>query len=192
VAGSQRYVDVNGDGTITQAGDRVIVGNAQPKFLFGLTNNFTYKGFDLNVLLQGQSGNKVYNANQANLELGTGFINGSTTLLDRWTTTNPSNEIHRAIENPAVTVSDRFIEDGSYVRLKNLSLGYSLPAVIVGKLGVSQLRLYVTAQNLITWTKYSGFDPEASRNEQTTLTQGIDNGVYPASKTFLGGLTLTF
>lgn len=192
VAGSQRYVDVNGDGTITQAGDRVIVGNAQPKFLFGLTNNFTYKGFDLNVLFQGQAGNKVYNANQANLELGTGYINASTTMLDRWTTTNPSNEIHRAIENPAVTVSDRFIEDGSYVRLKNLSLGYSLPAVIVGKLGVSQLRFYVTAQNLITWTKYTGFDPEVSRNEQTTLTQGIDNGVYPGSKTFLGGLTLTF
>ncbi|KAA0992301.1 SusC/RagA family TonB-linked outer membrane protein [Dyadobacter aurulentus] len=196
-AGSQRYVDISGpngvpDGTITQAHDRVIVGNAQPKFLFGLTNNFNYKGFDLNVLLQGQSGNKVYNANQANLELGTGYINGSTTMLDRWTPTNPSNVIHRAIENPAVTVSDRFIEDGSYLRLKNLSLGYSLPAVLTGKIGISQLRIYVTAQNLVTWTKYTGYDPEVSRNEQATLTQGVDNGVYPASKTFLGGLTLTF
>ncbi|CAG5067844.1 TonB-dependent receptor P3 [Dyadobacter sp. CECT 9623] len=196
-AGSQRYVDISGpagmpDGTITQAHDRVIVGNAQPKFLFGLTNNFSYKGFDLNVLLQGQSGNKVYNANQANLEMGTGYINASTTMLDRWTPTNPSNVIHRAIENPAVTVSDRFIEDGSYLRLKNLSLGYSLPAAITGKIGISQLRLYVTAQNLVTWTKYTGYDPEVSRNEQATLTQGVDNGVYPANKTFLGGLTLTF
>ncbi|MCF0052115.1 TonB-dependent receptor [Dyadobacter sp. LJ53] len=196
-AGSQRYVDISGpngvpDGTITQAHDRVIVGNAQPKFLFGLTNNFTYKGFGLNVLLQGQSGNKVYNANQANLELGTGYINGSTTMLDRWTPTNPSNVIHRAIENPAVTVSDRFIENGSYLRLKNLSLGYSLPAALTGKIGISQLRIYVTAQNLVTWTKYTGYDPEVSRNEQATLTQGVDNGVYPASKTFLGGLTLTF
>jgi TonB-linked SusC/RagA family outer membrane protein len=196
-AGSQRYVDISGpdgvpDGTITQAHDRVIVGNAQPKFLFGLTNNFSYKGFDLNVLLQGQSGNKVYNANQANLELGTGYINGSTTMLDRWTPTNPNNVIHRAIENPAVTVSDRFIEDGSYLRLKNLSLGYSLPAALTSKIGISQLRIYVTAQNLVTWTKYTGFDPEVSRNEQATLTQGVDNGVYPASKTFLGGLTLTF
>ncbi|MCF0062826.1 TonB-dependent receptor [Dyadobacter chenwenxiniae] len=196
-AGSQRYVDISGpngvpDGTITQAHDRVIVGNAQPKFLYGLTNNFTFKGFDLNVLLQGQSGNKVYNANQANLELGTGYINGSTTMLDRWTPTNPSNVIHRAIENPAVTVSDRFIENGSYLRLKNLSLGYSLPAALTGKIGISQLRIYVTAQNLVTWTKYTGYDPEVSRNEQATLTQGVDNGVYPASKTFLGGLTLTF
>ncbi|WP_090155591.1 SusC/RagA family TonB-linked outer membrane protein [Dyadobacter soli] len=196
-AGSQRYVDVSGadgkpDGTITQAYDRVIVGNAQPKFIFGLTNNFSYKNFDLNVLLQGQSGNKVYNANQANLELGTGYINASTTMLDRWTPTNPSNEIHRAIENPAVTVSDRFIENGSYLRLKNLSLGYSLPAAVTSKLGISQLRLHVTAQNWVTWTKYTGYDPEVSRNEQATLTQGVDNGVYPASKTFLGGLTLTF
>ncbi|WP_138475732.1 SusC/RagA family TonB-linked outer membrane protein [Dyadobacter bucti] len=196
-AGSQRYVDISGpdgvpDGTITQAHDRVIVGNAQPKFLFGLTNNFSYKNFDLNVLLQGQSGNKVYNANQANLELGTGYINGSTTMLDRWTPDNPSNVIHRAIENPAVTVSDRFIENGSYLRLKNLSLGYSLPASITGKLGISQLRIYVTAQNWVTWTKYTGYDPEVSRNEQATLTQGVDNGVYPANKTFLGGLTISF
>lgn len=196
-AGSQRYVDVSGadgkpDGTITQAYDRVIVGNAQPKFIFGLTNNFSYKNFDLNILLQGQSGNKVYNANQANLELGTGYINASTTMLDRWTPANPSNVIHRAIENPAVTVSDRFIENGSCLRLKNLSLGYSLPASVLSHCRISQLRFYVTAQNWITWTKYTGYDPEVSRNEQTTLTQGVDNGVYPASKTFLGGLTLTF
>ncbi len=144
------------------------------------------------MLLQGQSGNKVYNANQANLELGTGYINGSTTMLDRWTPDNPSNVIHRAIENPAVTVSDRFIENGSYLRLKNLSLGYSLPASITGKLGISQLRIYVTAQNWVTWTKYTGYDPEVSRNEQATLTQGVDNGVYPANKTFLGGLTISF
>jgi TonB-linked SusC/RagA family outer membrane protein len=196
-AGSQRYEDISGpdgvpDGTITQSADRVIVGNAQPKYLFGLTNNFSYKNFDLNVLLQGQSGNKVYNANQANLELGTGYINGSTTMLYRWTPTNPSNMIHRAIENPAVTVSDRFIENGSYLRLKNLSLGYSLPASVLSHLKISQLRFYVTAQNLITWTKYTGYDPEVSRNEQATLTQGVDNGVYPASKTFLGGITISF
>jgi TonB-linked SusC/RagA family outer membrane protein len=196
-AGSQRYEDISGpkgvpDGTITQSADRVIVGNAQPKYLFGLTNNFSYKNFDLNVLLQGQSGNKVYNANQANLELGTGYINGSTTMLDRWTPENPSNVIHRAIENPAVTVSDRFIENGSYLRLKNLSLGYSLPASVLSHLRISQLRFYVTAQNLVTWTKYTGYDPEVSRNEQATLTQGVDNGVYPASKTFLGGITISF
>ena len=196
-AGSQRYVDVSGaagvpDGTISQAYDRVIAGNAQPKFLLGLTNNFSYGDFDLNVLFQGQTGNKVYNANQANLELGTGYINGSVTMLDRWTPTNPSNVIHRAIENPAVTVSDRFIEDGSYLRLKNISFGYSLPKSFISKIGLSQVRFYITAQNLVTWTKYSGFDPEVSRNEQTTLTQGVDNGVYPASKTLLGGLTFTF
>jgi TonB-linked SusC/RagA family outer membrane protein len=191
-AGSQRYVDVNGDGTITQANDRVIVGNAQPKFIVGLTNTFNYKNFDLTFLFQGQYGNKVYNVNKANLELGTGYIGASTTMLDRWTPTNPSNTIHRAIEEPAIVISDRFIEDGSYLRLKNISLGYSLPSSLTSLLKVKQVRFYVSGQNLATWTNYTGYDPEVSSNGQSSLTPGVDNAVYPNSKTVLGGLTVTF
>lgn len=186
-AGSQKYLDINGDGKIDQANDRVIVGNALPKFIAGLTNTFSYKGFDLTIFLQTSYGNKIYNTNRQQLELGTGYVGASTVLLNRWTPTNTNTDVHRAIEDPAATNSDRFVEDASYLRLKNVSLGYTIP-----KLKKVTLRVYVSAQNWKTWTSYTGYDPEASLNEQATLNQGIDNGVYPNSKTVLGGLSLTF
>jgi TonB-linked SusC/RagA family outer membrane protein len=190
--GFQRYVDVNGDGTISQAGDRVIVGNSQPDFIIGLTNNFSYKIFDLSFLLQGTYGNKLYNQTSAYLNLGTGYTNATTRLLDRWRPDHEDTDVQRAIVDPAVLPSDIHIEDGSYLRLKNLTVGVSVPDRILKHARIKQLRFYVSAQNLITWTKYSGFDPEASKNEQTTLTFGRDNAVYPVSKTVLGGLSISF
>jgi TonB-linked SusC/RagA family outer membrane protein len=191
-AGSQKYLDVNGDGKITQAGDRTIVGNAQPLFLASLTNTFRYKGFDLTIFLQSSYGNKIFNNTRAELELGTGFIGASAKLLNRWTPTNTNTDMHRAVEDPSPTLSDRFVEDGSYLRLKNLTFGYTLPASLLTKAHLKNVRFYVSAQNWLTWTKYTGFDPEASKNGQSALNSGIDNGVYPNSKSVLGGLSLNF
>ncbi len=189
--GSQKYKDVNGDGVITQAGDRTIVGNSQPKFLAGITNTFTYKNFDLTVFLQSSYGNKIFSNSRAELEMGNGFTNAYATLLNRWTPANTNTDMHKAVEDPSPTLSDRFIEDGSYLRLKNLTLGYSLPLRVASKLKIKGARFYVTGQNIFTWTNYTGFDPEVSRNAQNVLNSGIDNGVYPNSKTILGGVSIT-
>lgn len=189
--GGQKYKDINGDGVITQAGDRVVISN-QPAFTAGLTNTFNYKGFDLAIFFQASIGGKIYNANRANLELGTGYVNASTVLLDRWTTTNTNTDVKAAYQDPAITISDRFIEDATYYRLKNVSLGYTIPSKIVKKANVKSLRIYVSAQNALTWTNYSGYDPEVSLNGQSLINKGIDQGVYPNNKSYQLGLSLSF
>ncbi|MET3125802.1 TonB-linked SusC/RagA family outer membrane protein [Arcicella rosea] len=189
--GGQKYKDINGDGVITQAGDRVVISN-QPAFTAGLTNTFNYKGFDLAVFFQASIGGKIYNANRANLELGTGYVNASTVLLDRWTTTNTNTDVKAAYQDPAITISDRFIEDATYYRLKNVSLGYTIPSKIVKKANIKSLRIYVSAQNALTWTNYSGYDPEVSLNGQSLINKGIDQGVYPNNKSYQLGLSLSF
>lgn len=189
--GSQKYKDVNGDGQITQAGDRTIIGNSQPKFLAGLTNTFNYNNFDLTVFFQSSYGNKIFNNTRAELEMGNGYTNGYATLLNRWTPTNTNTDTHKAVEDPSPTLSDRFVEDGSYLRLKNITLGYTVPVRVTSKLRIKNARFYITGQNLVTWTNYTGFDPEVSRNGQDVLNSGIDNGVYPNSKTILAGLSIS-
>ncbi len=190
--GGQKYKDLDGDGKITQANDRAIAGSAQPKFIAGLTNTFKYSNVDLTLFFQASYGNRLYNQNRGTLELGTGFTNSTRDLLDRWTPSNINTDVHSAFQEPAVVISDRFIEDASYLRLKNISLGYTIPESISKKFRVSNLRIYVSAQNYWTLTKYTGFDPEVSFNEQSTINQGVDNGVYPNNpKTFLGGLSIT-
>ena len=189
--GGQAYQDINGDGKITQSADRVILGNSQPKFTGGITNTFSYKGIDLSVSLQGSYGNKIYNQQRNVLELGTGYTNATTTLLNRWTPTNTNTDVHSAYQDPAPTISDRFIENGSYLRLKNLSLGYTIPTSIVSRSPIKKIRIYVTAQNLVTWTKYTGYDPEVSSNEQSAITSGVDNGAYPNNKSIIAGVGIT-
>ncbi|GAL85064.1 TonB-denpendent receptor [Sporocytophaga myxococcoides] len=189
--GGQQYKDINGDGKITQAGDRVIIAN-QPKFIAGLTNTFSYRNFDLSIFLQTSYGNKLYNQNRATLELGTGYTGASTTLLNRWTPTNTNTDVHSAYQDPAATISDRFIEDASYIRLKNLTFGYTFPEHLVNKAKVKNIRVYISLQNYLTLTKYTGYDPEVSSNGQSAIDQGVDNGAYPNSKTFLGGLSFSF
>ncbi|SEJ55141.1 TonB-linked outer membrane protein, SusC/RagA family [Dyadobacter sp. SG02] len=190
--GDRRYVDINGDGKITQADDRTLIGNAQPKFQGGITNTLSYLNFDLSFFFQGTYGNKLFNQNKQQLELLTGQQNASVTALERWTPTNPTNVIQRAFEDPAPVNTSRYVEDASFLRLKNVTLGYNLPKSIASKIHASQIKVYVSAANLLTWTKYTGFDPEVSRNEQSTLAQGIDYSVYPGSKSFLGGLSISF
>ena len=190
--GDRRFVDQNHDGKITQDGDRVVIGQAQPKFLGGITNSFSYKNFDLTFLLQGVYGNSILNYNKVELETPTGFQQVSTELLNRWTPTNPSNEVPRAVEVSALWLSDRYIEDGSYLRVKNLVFGYNLPAGLLQKVHLKKLRVYVSGQNLYTFTSYSGYDPEVSRNEQSTLYSGIDYGNYPNYRTYTAGLQVSF
>lgn len=189
-AGDRLYKDVSGDGTFTTAADRAIIGNAQPDFIFGITNNISWKGFELSVLLQGVSGNQIINTNRQTLEMFTGQQNASVTALERWTETNPSNTIPRAKLDPAPIFSDRFVEDGSFLRVKNVNLSYSLPKSILSGLNLTSVNVFVSAQNLLTFTKYTGFDPEVTSG--SNVSPGTDSGIYPIAKTFNAGVRVSF
>lgn len=188
--GQQQYKDIDGDKKITAA-DRIVVSN-QPKFIAGLTNTFSYKGFDLTVFLQTVYGNKIFNQNASILDVGAGYGNIGANVTNFYTPNNTNTDIPAPYPNPASTLSTRYIEDGSYLRLKNISFGYTIPENILSKARIKSLRVYVSAQNWLTWTKYTGFDPEVSSNDQTANSIGVDNGAYPNIKTFLGGLQLSF
>ncbi|MDB5022948.1 MAG: TonB-dependent receptor [Mucilaginibacter sp.] len=190
-AGDTKYVDQNGDGKITTA-DNHNLGSAQPKFTGSFSNTFTYGRFDLSIFLAGSYGNKIFNLLQQQLEKPTLTLNASATLLNRWSTTNPNGTVARATNSPVPQVTDRYIEDGSYLKLKNLSLGYTFTSGVLSKLYAKQLRLYVAAQNLLTWTKYTGQDPEVNFYDNDNTKQGIDYGAYPPNRTFLAGLSVTF
>jgi len=189
--GERRYLDVKPDGVINSS-DRVILGKAQPDYIYGFTNNFSYKGIDLAVFFQGVHGNSIFNINRFEQESMTGVSNQSAAVLDRWTPTNPSKTIPRAASvGSPYQVTSRQVEDGSYLRLRNIQLGYNLPVKWLKPAGLTAVRIYVSGQNLWTETKYSGYDPEVSRYNQETLSQGIDYGSYPANKAFLVGLNIT-
>ncbi len=189
--GDRKYVDTNGDGVIT-ALDKGNLGTSQPKFVGSFSNTVSYNDFDLNFSFQGAYGGKIFNALNQQLEISTLGTNAAATLNDRWTPTNPSNEIPRASSSPLGIVSERYVEDASFLRLKLITLGYTLPKSTSKKLGVKAVKIYVSAENLITWTKYTGYDPEVSSYEQNNLYPGIDFGSYPNSKTFISGLNVTF
>ncbi|MFD2722036.1 SusC/RagA family TonB-linked outer membrane protein [Hymenobacter monticola] len=186
--GDIKFRDLNGDGTITDK-DRAFIGNPNPNFSFGLTNTLSYKNFDLSFFIQGVQGNDVYNLNRYITEGALyGTTNGTTRLLNRWTGAGTSNDVPRAINgdpNNNLRVSSHYVEDGSYVRLKNLTFGYTLPRNVMSRISASQIRVYFTAQNLVTLTKYTGYDPEVSAS-------GIDLGIYPQTRVFMGGLNIGF
>jgi TonB-linked SusC/RagA family outer membrane protein len=187
--GSLMYQDVNGDGQISPE-DRTIIGNPNPDFTFGFSNNFSYKGFSLDALITGSQGNDIYNASRMDLTLMTNYNNQSTEVLNRWTTPGQITDVPRANDPNALHVSDRYVEDGSYVRLKSVTLGYQFK---LESLKLNSVKLYVTAQNLYTITNYKGFDPEVGAfNNSSGLGQGIDLGTYPQVKTFIFGLKANF
>lgn len=191
--GDPKFIDQNGDHVIDNA-DKVILGNAQPKFTYGLSSSLNYKNFDLFFAFQGNYGNHLYNGLRHKLETTSIFYNASGTLRDRWTVTNPSNSVPRVVNAPYLTLDSRYIEDASYLRLKNITFGYTLPFKI-SKVPGSQLRIFASAQNLFVITDYTGFDPEASYyggDETNGLYQGIDFGAYPSAKTYSAGLNITF
>lgn len=192
--GDNKYVDLNGDQTIN-ANDYTIIGNPNPKFIGGLNNTFTYKGFDLGVFLQFNYGNDIYNANRLIFETPLKTLNSNmnyfAVVADRWTPANPNTDISTLDGQGITSYNDRFVEDGSYLRLKTVQLGYTFPKKITDHLGIKALKIYVSGQNLYTWTHYSGFDPEVSiRN--TALTPGFDYSSYPRPRTFTFGTNVTF
>jgi len=186
--GDIRFKDINGDGVITAA-DRTFIGKPNPNFTFGITNTLNYKGFDLSFFINGAQGNQIYNQNRYLLESALyGSFSGGTIVLNRWTGQGTSNDVPRAIDsdpNRNLRVSSHFVEDGSFVRLKNLTLGYTLPQTLLSRIGSRQVRVYVTGQNLITLTHYTGFDPEVSAS-------GVDLGIYPQARVFTGGINIGF
>ncbi|HEU4789663.1 MAG TPA: TonB-dependent receptor [Flavobacterium sp.] len=189
--GDRKYVDTNGDGVIT-ALDKGDLGSSQPKFVGSFSNTVAYKNFDLQFSFQGAYGGKIFNALNQQLEISTLGTNAAATLLDRWTPTNPSNEIPRASSSPLGIVSERYVEDASFLRLKLITLGFTFPKSVSSKLGTQSIKFYVSAENLVTWTKYTGYDPEVSSYEQNNLYPGIDFGAYPNSRTFISGVNVTF
>ena len=192
VTGDRKYVDTNGDGVVTTA-DKHNLGNAQAKFTASFSNTITYKNLDLSVFLQGSFGNKIFNLLQQQLEKTTTTQNVSTVLLDRWDSlANPNGKFPKVVNAPVVQVADTYIENGSYLRLKNITLGYNFPKTLASKILAKQIRFYVSVQNLLTITSYKGLDPEANFYDQNNLQPGIDLGVYPNYRTYTLGLNVTF
>ncbi|OXA85343.1 SusC/RagA family TonB-linked outer membrane protein [Flavobacterium hercynium] len=193
--GDVKYVDVNGDGKIDPS-DKTFIGNPHPKFTYGFTNNFKYKNLDLSIFMQGSYGNDVMNLTRRGGTTNTSlYDNQLVEALDYYSPTNTASNNPRPIANSANTnllISDRYVEDGSYLRIQNITLGYSLPQDFISKYKLSRLRLYGSAQNLYTFTNYSGYDPEIGSFNQNVLLSGIDNGRYPIARTFLVGLNVEF
>ena len=228
--GDQKYVDVNGDKVIDE-NDKVNIGSPMPKFTFGWTNTFRYKGFDLTLFFNGSYGNKIFNyLNMKTTHMNSAWTNQQTSVNDRtrleaidpnkdysngvdvygdgsyiaWVwyqdvtnvrVVNGGGKLPRATindPNDNDRISDRYIEDGSYLRLKNLTLGYTLPKDLVSKIGLENVRAYVNIQNVFTITKYTGYDPEIGASSASANVYGLDNGRYPSPSTCSFGLNITW
>lgn len=192
--GDIKYRDIDGDGTITDR-DVVVIGRAQPIHIGGFNNNFTWGRFSLNVFLQWSYGNDVMNANRIYMEgnqTNRPALNQFKSYTERWTPENPDSDMFRVGgQGPVGYYSTRTLEDGSFLRLKTVQLSYNLPAKACRAIGVQNVTLYVSGQNLATWTNYSGMDPEVSvRN--SALTPGFDYSAYPRSRTYVFGAKITF
>lgn len=195
--GFVKYKDVSGpngvpDGVIDD-NDRTVIGNGTPDYYGGFTNNFSYKGFDLSVMFQYSVGNDVYNANrlymtQSHLER----TNKLAEVANRWSETNMVNDVPKARGQITGSIYSRFVEDGSFLRLKNITLGYSLPKRVLKKFYCKNLRIYASAQNLFVVTNYTGYDPEVNMRSSNPMTPGLDWGAYPRSKVFTFGLDVKF
>lgn len=201
-SGDMKFKDLNNDGSITAA-DRMIIGNGQPKFIYGMTNSITYRNFSLNIFLQGTNGNQVYNASRLDLEGMFDHKNQSVNVLRRWTLTNRNTDMPRAVGDGStdnIRNSTRFLENGSYMRVKSITLSYSFSPDLLKSIHATRMSIYVTGQNLLTFTKYTGFDPEVNAFAATTINPpsvdssvlGVDYGTYPQARTITFGLNLEF
>ena len=185
--GDMWFVDVDGNGEINDL-DRTVIGNPSPDCIFGFNNTFSYKNFDLSIFFQGALGNQVWNGVRASHESMNSTYNQLATTLERWTGEGSSYSMPRAIyadPNNNSRASTRWLEDGAYAKLKNLTFGYTLPEKWIRKAKMKALRLYVSLDNLCTITNYSGLDPEAGLS-------GLDYGVYPSARTYMFGVSVKF
>jgi TonB-dependent starch-binding outer membrane protein SusC len=190
--GNLIYKDINNDGKVNLS-DKTYIGDPNPDFVYGFTNTFTYKGFSLNIFFQGSQGNDIYNASRMETEGMYDAKNQSTRVLDRWRRPGQITYMPKATSaKDNLLASTRFIEDGSYLRLKTLTLSYDLSLQIMKKWKISKVQPYFTAQNLLTFTNYKGFDPEVNQFGGSALVQGVDWGTYPHSKSYIFGLNVEF
>ena len=189
--GNPIYEDVNGDGVVN-TDDQTVLGNSQPKFTYGFNTSLRWKRLDAFVSIAGSYGNKLYNGLATRLTKGSTYYNSLAVVANRWTPTNPSNLVQKASNELTVVSDDRYVEDASYLRVKNIQVGYTFPVPQITK--DAKIRAYLSLQNFFTITDYSGYDPEASRNgmdEHSALYQGVDLATYPSAKTVQVGLQLT-
>ncbi len=217
--GDIKFKDINGDGVINEE-DMTNIGSPMPKFTYGWTNTFRYKGFDMSIFINGSYGNKVMNLTKRDLtNMSSVWCNQHSDVLNRarlapidasivyadgskWynhvenvKVANPNANLPRAIigdPNDNDRISDRYVEDGSYLRMKNISLGYTFPKKWIGKIGIENLRLYCNIQNLFTITGYDGYDPEIGVSTMSANVYGVDYGRYPSPTTYSFGLNMSF
>mgnify|MGYP000027112444 CR=1 FL=1 len=189
--GNPIYENVNGD-NVVDTQDQTILGNSQPKFTYGFNTSFSWKNLDVLITFAGSYGNKLYNGLATRLTKGSTYYNALASVADRWTENNPSNLIQKASNELTVVAESRYVEDASYLRVKNIQLGYTFPVKKITS--DAKIRLFMSLQNFFTITGYSGYDPEAARNgmdEHSALYQGVDMATYPVAKTVQLGLQLT-
>jgi len=191
-AGDELFTDLNGDGIIN-GDDRQIIGDPNPDWIAGLNNTFRYKNFDMNIFFQAAVGGDIFS--YTFLEMASGESNATTEVLNAWTPSNTDTDVPSAAVREK-RISDRFVYDGSYVRLKNLSLGYNIPMDIVDKIGMNGIRLSLSGQNLLTFTNFPGTDPEASYrasgSQNSNVNRGFDYGSYPNIRSYTISVNLKF
>jgi hypothetical protein len=199
--GDVYYVNKEGASTFSPTPeDRTIIGNPHPNFIYGMTNTLSYKNFNLSIFLQGTQGNDIFNATRVDTEGMTDAKNQSIVVKDRWRAPGDVTNIPRATWSNTNNsrISTRFVEDGSYMRVKALTLSYNVPQALLSKVKLGNARIYATGENLFTFTNYKGFDPEVSAyggdtdNKVKNTTLGVDFGTYPQTRNLIVGLNLSF
>lgn len=190
--GDIRFKDINGDKIINES-DITYIGSPLPKFTYGFTNTFQYKDFDLSIFLQGSYGAKVFNFLRWQLEkLDNAYYNQLRSVMDRYTEQNPNGKLPRFVSGQVnnIAMSDRYVEDGSYLRIQNLTLGYRIPSDVLNRIKMNNIRLYASVQNLWTFTKYSGYDPEVGAFNNNIRLMNVDAGHYPNPRSITIGLNV--
>ena len=193
--GGEKFADLNDDGVL-DSDDRRIIGDPNPDAVWGLNNDFSYKGLHLNIFLQAFTGGDMLNFVRMELERLSGNSNATTAALRRWSPENTNTDVPKAFAGRVARTSTRFVEDGSYIRLKNISIGYDFPSALLSKLKIRTARLYLSGQNLLTFTEYSGVDPEVGYGSNGTTNSnrnlGLDYDSYPNTKSYTLGINLGF
>lgn len=193
--GMAYYIDRNGESTFTPAlEDRTFIGNPHPDFYYGMTNTLSYKNFELSLFIQGVQGNDIFNATRVETEGMSDAKNQTIAVVNRWRQPGDVTDIPKAVPNNTDNsrISTRFVEDGSFARVKALTIGYNVPKSILSKVRMSNAKLYVTGENLFTITNYSGYDPEVNAFGGSNKAMGIDFGTYPQTRNLIVGVNLSF